>query len=60
MGYRKNLGPTGIEPMTFRTPRSDALTKARGERGHIQVACMTCVLRIARISNVEVFIFVIR
>ena len=32
---------------------STELRRTHGELGHIQGSCMTCVLRIARISNVE-------
>ena len=47
--------PTVIEPMTYRSPVGCSNHWAtKGELGHIQGSCMTCVLRTARISNVEI------
>ena len=49
--------PIGTEPTTFRTPvgcSNHWATKDSWRAGPKEGSCMTCVLRTARISNVEI------
>ena len=62
-GEKKAESPRGIETMTFRLPvgcSNHWSTKDSWRMGHIQDSCMICVLRAARISNVEIAMCVIK
>ena len=60
---KKSESPKGIETMTFRTSvrcSNHWAKKDSWRMGHFQGSCMICVLRTARISNVEIAICVVK